>query len=86
MTLTNLIERSKFGQIVSNYWVVFGVMTLLIIGLVLETSIVSISGFGELHTVREVNLLIIGKIDWIDLHFVLMICIFGDLIILLEQK
>jgi hypothetical protein len=49
MTLTNLIERSKFGQIVSNYWVVFGVMTLLIVGLVLETSIVSISGFGALH-------------------------------------
>lgn len=49
MTLTNLIERLKFGQIVANYWVVFGVMTLLIIGLVLETSIVSISGFGEPH-------------------------------------
>ncbi len=73
MTLTNHIQRSKFGQIVSTHWVVFGVMTLLIVALVLETSIISISGFGELHnSIKDVP--IFGMLT--------VICITSQLIIL----
>ena len=42
-------NRWKYGDIISSYWVVFGVVSLLFVGLVLETSIVSVSGFQNVH-------------------------------------
>ena len=50
MTLTddpNL--RMKFMKIMSNYWTVFGVVSALVVCLVLEVSIVNVSGFSNPH-------------------------------------
>ena len=41
--------RMKFMKIMSNYWTVFGVISALIICLILETSIVNVSGFSTQH-------------------------------------
>ncbi len=47
MTLTgDLTLRMKFMNTMSNYWIVFGVVSALIVFLVLEVSILNESGFS----------------------------------------
>ena len=48
MTLTGgPTLRMTFIKIMSNYWTVFGVVSALIVSLVLEVSIVNVSGFSK---------------------------------------
>ena len=50
MTLTgDPTRRMTFMKMMSNYWTVFGVVSALIICLVLEVSIVNVSGFSNQH-------------------------------------
>ena len=49
MTLTGDPTRRRFTKIMSNYWTVFGVVSALVICLVLEVSIVNVSGFSNPH-------------------------------------
>jgi hypothetical protein len=50
MTLTgDPTVRAKFTKMLSNYWIVFGVVSVLVICLVLETTIVNVSGFSTQH-------------------------------------
>jgi hypothetical protein len=42
-------ERITFKKMTSNYWTVFGVVSALIICLILEVSIVNVSGFSNPH-------------------------------------
>ena len=50
MTLTGDPSlRMKFMKMMSNYWTVFGVVSALVVCLVLELSIVSVSGFSNPH-------------------------------------
>src|SRR4029078_8325484 len=41
--------RRKFMKTISNYWIAFGVVSALIISLILEVSIVNVSGFSAPH-------------------------------------
>jgi len=51
MTLTDDTNRSATPiKIISNYWTVFGVLSALIFGLVLEVSVVNVSGFSNPHS------------------------------------
>src|SRR5690242_7519451 len=49
MALTSVSTLSRFMKMMSNYWTVFGVVSALIICLVLEVSIVNVSGFESPH-------------------------------------
>ncbi|MGA7900709.1 MAG: hypothetical protein WCA39_17825, partial [Nitrososphaeraceae archaeon] len=50
MTLTGTSpRRTRFMKMMSSYWTVFGVVSALIICLVLEESIVNVSGFSNPH-------------------------------------
>jgi len=49
MTLTDPTLRMTFIKIMSNYWTVFGVVSALVVCLVLEVSIVNVSGFSTPH-------------------------------------
>ena len=50
MTMTDdTTQKVTFMKIMSNYWTVFGVVSALIICLILEVSIVSVSGFSTPH-------------------------------------
>ena len=42
-------RRMKLMKLMSNYWTVFGVVSALVICLVLEVSIVNVSGFSNPH-------------------------------------
>jgi hypothetical protein len=42
-------QRTTFKKMMSNYWTVFGVVSALIICLILEVSIVNVSGFSNPH-------------------------------------
>ena len=42
-------SKNEFMKMMSNYWTVFGVISALIVCLVLEVSIVSVSGFSNPH-------------------------------------
>ena len=63
----------KFMNMMSNYWTVFGVVSALIVCLVLEVSIVSVSGFSNQH----------NSADDIPIFSVLsVLCIISQLIIM----
>src|ERR1044072_2269533 len=49
MTLTDPTLRMTFIKMMSNYWTVFGVVSALVVCLVLEVSIVNVSGFSTPH-------------------------------------
>jgi hypothetical protein len=42
--------RWTFGKIISSYWILLGVLSVLIVGLVFESSVVSLSGFENIHS------------------------------------
>ncbi len=42
-------SKNEFMKMMSNYWTVFGVISALVVCLVLEVSIVSVSGFSNPH-------------------------------------
>src|SRR6476659_10819037 len=41
--------KTRFMKTLSNYWIVFGVVSVLTVCLVLEVSIVNVSGFSNQH-------------------------------------
>ena len=47
MTLTGDPTQKRFTKIMSNYWTVFGVVSALVICLVLEVTILNVSGFSN---------------------------------------